>query len=677
MITVMQPASEMGQGVMTVLPVILAEELDVDWRKVKVVQSPDDAKIYGNPVWGNTLTTFGSGTVLGYYDKLRLAGAQARKVLLVNAAQRLNLPVAELATENGTVIHKKSGKKITYAALAKTAQVPNPMPEATKDDLKSEAAFRYLGKDTPRVDVPLKVNGTARYGMDTELPNMLYAAVLLPPVEGEKPEAVDDSAAKAVKGITAITPMPFGVAVVGSTVEATKKAKALLKVTWSTNAQARSYTTSELAEDYRKIAADRSVQSVAMVKNGDADAAISGAAKVMTAEYINDHVTHATMEPMNATAVVKGDQVEVWCSNQSPTNMKFVCAKAAGTSPDKVKVNTPFLGGGFGRRSEGVEVGQAVAIAKLMPGTPVKLIYSREDDVTTDLFRPFSAQRIEVGLDAAGNIVGWRHRVVCPGVLARSSPETFERFGGKDVVAAGGGGVKYALPAQSVEWVRAERGIAVGAWRGISAGYMSFAVETMIDEIARAKGADPVAFRLDLLKDDPRAVKVLQSCAEMAEWGKRKLQAGHALGVAFTTAVGGYQAAIVEVSLDRAGGAIGVHNVWATVDCGRALQPLNIEAQMEGSIVFALGAALSEHIDMVKGEVQQSNFNQYKVMRMADVPPIHIKVISTDNKPTGMGEAGIPAPGPAIANAVATLTGGKRMRQLPMSPTRVKAVLSA
>ncbi len=676
-ITILAPASEMGQGVMTVLPLMIAEELDVDWHKVRIFQSPSNAAIYGNPAWGGKLITYGSSTVFGYWDKLRLAGAQARKILLVSAAASWNVPVTELSTKDGTVIHQKSGKKIGYGALAKIAKVPNPLPEATKDDLKPAASYRYIGKSLPRVDVPAKVNGSGKYGQDTELPKMLYAAILHPPVEGEKPETVDDGAAKAVKGITAVTPMPFGVAVIGDTVEGTKKAKALLKVTWTTTAKARSYTSSKIAEEYRQIAADKSQKGFPMIKNGDAPTAIAGAAKVISADYTNDHVSHTCMEPMNATAVVNGDKVEIWASNQAPSIMQFLCAKVVGTSPDKVVVNTTLLGGGFGRRSEGDEVIEAAALAKLMPGTPIKVIWSREDDIAIDTFRALAGQHIEVGLDAAGNIVGWHHRLACASVFARTAPDIMEKTGGMDPVSAGGGGVSYALPAQLVEWVRADRGIQVGAWRGISPGYMVFAIETMIDELATAKGVDPVAYRLDLLKNEPRAQAVVKEAAHMSGWGKRKLPSGHAMGFAYSNLVRGFQAGAVEISLDKQTGAIKVHNMWAAVDCGRALQPHNVWIQMEGSMLFGLGAALVEQLDIVNGEVQQVNFDRYKVQRMKDIPPVEIKIIASEAPPSGMGEAGVGVIAPAIASAVAMLTGGKRLRQLPMSPARVKAVISA
>ena len=673
-VTIMSPASEMGQGAMTALPAMVAEDLDADWSKVRVVQSPDDVKTYGNPLFFGMLITVGSRAMPGYYEKLRIAGAQARKILLVNAADTLKVPVDELTTEPGAVVHAKSARKLGYGDIAKTATVPNSIPNATKADLKPIAQCRFIGKDLPRVDVPLKVNGAAKYGIDTQLPNMLYASVLHAPVQGEKPEKIDDAAAKAVKGVVQVTALPSGVAVVGETVEATMKGKAALKVIWSTTSAARNYTTSaNTAEEYRKLASDWTQKSVDMVKEGDAAGAISSAAKVLSAEYLSDHVAHICMEPMSATAVVNGDRVEIWASNQSPSEMKHIGAHFGGTTEDKVKVNTPFLGGGFGRRTDGDEVAEAVALAKTILGRPIKVIWSREDDIQQDMWRQFAAQRVEVGLDASGNIVGWRHRVVAQSYLARAIPALFEKTGGKDVVSAGGGDFRYAVPNHQVDYIRAARGIEIGAWRGTASGYTKFAIETILDEVAGAKGVDPLDLRLVLLKDHPRSLKVLQTVAEIANW-KQKRPDGRALGIAYSDALNTYTAAVVEVSVDQQSGQIHVHHMWAAVDPGIAVQPKNVVAQMEGAMTFGLGAALIEQINLKNGVPQESNFTEYRVMRMSDVPPIEIKVVSTDNPPTGIGEAGVPVVAPAIANAVAQLI-GKRLRQLPMLPSRVQAVI--
>jgi isoquinoline 1-oxidoreductase beta subunit len=672
-VTLMSPAAEMGQGTMTALPACIAEDLDADWTKVRVEPAPDDEKTYGNPKFAGHMTTVASKAVDGYYEKVRLAGAQARKILLINAAQTLKVPVEELSTEPGQVVHKKSGRKLGYGDVAKNAKVPDALPLVTKDDLKPLNQCRFIGKDLPRVDIPLKVNGQAKYGIDTQLPGILYASVLHAPVQGEKPEKVDDAAAKAVKGVIAVTPLPHGVAVVGNTVEATVKGKAALKVTWSTASPARKHSNHSLAADYKKIAADWSQPGVDMLKTGDAAGAIGTAKRVIAADFVADHVAHCCLEPLNATAVVEGDKVHLWTSNQSVIDMQLAGSIAGKTTPDKVKVERPFLGGGFGRRTDWDVAFEAVLLAKQMPGKPIKVIWSREDDVMGDMWRPLAAQRIEVGLNDKNEIVGWRHRIVAASYMARAIPPLFKKLGGKDPVSASGGDFRYAVPAQQVDYVRAQSGFEVGAWRGIAAGYTKFAVETVMDEIAEVRNADPLQVRMSLLQKHPRAQAVLRAVADMAKWSEKRRE-GRALGLAYSDSLETYTAAVAEVSLDAQSGQIRVHHVWAAVDPGTVVQPKNVEAQMEGAIIFGLGAALREQINLKDGVPQESNFDGYQVLRMSEVPPIEVKVISTDNPPTGIGEAGVPVVAPAIANAVAKLT-GKRLRQLPMSPDRVKQAL--
>ena len=446
--TIMSPAVEMGQGTMTALPACLAEDLDADWAKVHCQTAPDNEKLYGNPKFRGHMVTVASKAVDGYFEVMRLAGAQARMILVANAARMLKVPESELTTEMSTVVHKKSGRKLGYGEIAKSAQLPNPMPKATKADLKPVDQFRLIGKELARVDIPLKVNGTAKYGIDTQLPGMVYASVLHAPVQGEKAEKIDDSAAKKVKGVIAVHPLPSGVAVVGKTLEATMKGKAALKVTWTHTSKARKWSNDTLATEYKKIAGDWSHPSVNMLKNGDAVAAIGKAKKVLAADFVNDHVAHCAMEPLNATALVEGDKVHLWTSNQSVIDMELAGSIAAGTKPNKVKVERPFLGGGFGRRTDWDAAFEATLLAKQMPGTPVKVVWSREDDVTRDMYRPFAAQRIEVGLDDKNEIVGWRHRVVAASYLARAIPPLFKAIGGKDPVSASGGEFRYAVPAQ-------------------------------------------------------------------------------------------------------------------------------------------------------------------------------------------------------------------------------------
>jgi isoquinoline 1-oxidoreductase beta subunit len=657
--------------------------MDADWNRVRFAAADDnEPKTYGNPVWGNTLTTYGSGTIRGYYEKARIAGAQARKVILWNASQHWKVPVAELATENGTVVHKSSGRKISFGELAKKATVPNPVPEATKDDLKDASKFKIIGKDFSRRDVPAKSNGTAKFGIDTQLPNMVYAAVQLPPVQGEKPVEVNDAAAKAVKGVLKVVQVPrawgtgTGVAVIAETVEGAMKAKKALKVTWTTESKARSYDSAKVHSEYLAIARDLTQEGVELMKEGgDAAAAIAGAAKTVTVEVTSDHVSHVPMEPINATARITGDKCEIWASNQSPTSLKAICAKTLDMKPENVRIHSTYLGGGFGRRSEGDDAAMAALLAKEVPGRPVKLIWSREDDIANDLFRPLAAQRIDVGLDAQNNIVGWRHRIVTESVFARSNPFLFNNvFKGKDIVATIGYEMKYHVPAFLAQYVRTQRGVAVGAWRGIAEGYTKHAVESAIDEIARMRGEDPVAYRVKLMHDEPRAVKVVQEAAKMAKWGTKRTN-GRALGIAYTDANEVHTAVVAEVSVDKASGKVTVHHLWGAVDPGVAVQPKNCAVQLEGAMIFGLSAALRDQISIEKGEVVESNFHEYKPLRMSEIPPIDVKVIPSGAKPGGMGEPGVSPVAPAISNAVAALT-GKYLRQLPMNPERVKAALA-
>ena len=455
-VMIVPPAVEMGQGVQTSLPLILAEDLDADWSKVRLAATPDDDRVYGNPGFSNQLTTVGSFAVTGYYEKLRLAGAQARAVLLANAAELWKVPASELATEPGIVVHAKSGRTISYGDLAKTAKVPNPLPQLTAADLKPTSRFRLIGKDVPRLDTPAKINGTAKFGIDTQLPEMLYAAILYPSVQHQKPEQIDDSGAKAVTGVVKVVALPAGVGVIAETIEAARKGKDALKVTWSA-AEAQTYTTEQILQDYSAIAADWNQPGVEMLSKGDAAAAIKGAVKVLTADFVSEHVSHVCMEPLNATVKVDGDKVETWSGNQSPTNRKILAATAAGATPNKVTVHTAFLGGGFGRKTDGDELFQTTLLAKAVAGRPVKMIWSREDDIMNDKFRPLTAQHVEVGLDALGDIVGWRHRIVNESYLARVMPPDLFAKVKRDVVSGGGGDMSYTVPNHRVEWAGGAR----------------------------------------------------------------------------------------------------------------------------------------------------------------------------------------------------------------------------
>ncbi|UEM24208.1 molybdopterin-dependent oxidoreductase (plasmid) [Skermanella mucosa] len=676
-VTIISPAVEMGQGIMTTLPLLVAEEMDADWDRVRIVQAPSDAETYGNPGFYGIQLTGGSESTRGYHALLRLTGAQTRMVLLAAAAGMLRVPVSELSTEPGRVLHPASGRALDYGEIAANGPPPEPLPQAGEADLKPSDRWRYIGKRSiRRVDVPSKVDGTAVFGIDVQLPDMLYGAVLRAPVQGERPDAIDDTEARAVPGVTHIVPLSYGVGIIGETVEATRRAKELLQVAWSTRSRVRDYTSRHLLEAYRAIGRDLGRRGVPAHVAGDAQAAISAAATVIEVDYMSDHVSHAAMEPMNATALVIGDRVEIWAPTQGPTGTQGFAAEVVGTTPDKVRVHTTLLGGGFGRKAERDFIVDAVSLARAAEGRPVKVIWSREDDIRHDKFRPLEAQHIQVGLDADGHILGWRHRIVADSVFARTMPELFDGKGGHDEVVTEGAHFNYAVPAHHVEYLRQESGLDIGFWFAVGVGYTRFAIECVVDEIAAARGIDPVALRLELLKDQPRACAVIETVARMADWTRER--EGRGIGLAYSDAFGSHCAQVAEVSLDRKTGRIRVHKVWCAIDPGVAIQPLHVEAMMIVGITNGTGHALFEQINVVDGEVEESNFDTYRVIRMSEAPEIEVAVVPTPGSPVGgIGQAGLPPTGPAIANAIARLTGGVRLRHFPFLPDRVLAALGA
>ncbi len=678
-ITVMVPVAEMGQGVLTALPLILAEDLDADWSKVKTAYAPPIPKIYGNyhPLFNGAMVTAASISVPGYYMPLRLAGAQARRVLLDNVARQWNVPVGELTTEPSVVVHAKSGRRISYGEVAKFATVPAELPKITEAELKKPSQFRLIGReDIKRIDVPSKVNGTALYGIDAQVPGMVYASVLESPMDGAKPDKVNIPEVMQIKGVTRVIPVPFGVAVFGNTVEATRAGRNALKVTWDTSgATARGFDSDKAMAEYARHGRDPNAKAMEWFKKGDAAKALAGAAKLMEAEYTSEHCYHAQMEPMNCIAKVApdGQSAEVWTGTQSNALAALVASNVLKTTPDKIRVHQHLLGGGYGRRVAPDAVAQAVVLSNITK-LPVKLILTREDDLAAARPRPMTHHIIKAGLDASGKLVGWHHRLVAENVDAVAAPPRFKATGGKDIIGWRGLELPfYGIPNMLADAVREVRGMRVHPWRGIGAGYNKFAVECFLDEIAYATGVDPLILRLELTRDHPRAQAVIKAVAEMAQWNLPR--SGRALGIAYADYHDTHSAGVAEVSVDRASGKIRVHNFWIATDPGIVIQPENVHAQLESAVVYGLSAALLEELTVKDGAVQQRNFNDYPVLRMSDVPEIHTRIVTSDAPPTGMGEIGVPSVAPAIANAVFQLT-GRRLRSLPMSPERVKKALA-
>jgi isoquinoline 1-oxidoreductase beta subunit len=678
-ITIICPAAEMGQGVYTSLPLILAEELDADWSKVKAEFAPANPKLYGNyhPAFNGAQITAASVAVAGFFMPLRMAGAQARKVLLDAAADKWNVPVAELTTDKSTVIHQKSGKRISYGEVAAFATVPAEPPKITEADLKQPSQFKLIGrKDIGRSDVPAKVNGSAQYGIDVQVPGMIYASVMQSPMEGAKPKDVNVPDVMKIKGVSKVIPLPFGVAVIGDTVEATRAGVQALKVTWDTSgATAAGFDSEKAKADYAAKGKDANAETKVEYQVGDAKAGIGGAAKTVEAAYWSEYTYHAQIEPMNAVAQVSedGKSADIWTGTQFGALAGVIISGILKTTPDQIRIHNQFLGGGFGRRIWPDAAIQAAILSNITK-KPVKLILTREEDLAAARPRPMTHHVLKAGLDAKGNIVGWHHRLVSENVDAVASPPRFKATGGKDYIGARGlDQAFYAMPNVLAEYVREERGMRVHAWRGIGSGYNKFAAEAFLDEVAASAGKDPLALRLELTKDKPRANAVIKAVAEMSDFAKKR--PGHGMGIAFSDYHGTLSAGVAEISLDAKTGKIKVHNYWIAVDPGVVIQPDNVHAQLESCVVFGLSAALIEEFAVKDGAVQATNFDSYPVMRMSDVPEIHTRIVSTSNPPSGMGEIGLVTVAPAVANAVFQLT-GKRLRHLPMTAERVKKALA-
>lgn len=677
-ITIMSAATEMGQGSMTSLPLIIAEELDADWSRVKIVPAPVNERIYGNPGFGGMQYTAGSNAVTSYYRPLRTMGAQVRRVLLDNAARKWGVPVEELTTEPSVVVHSKSGRRLSYGDIAVFAELPAKAPEIKPDQLKKTADFRLIGKDVMRVELPTKVNGTATYGIDIQVPGMLYGTVLRAPVEGSVPDKIDDAKVKAIPGVTAVIRLPHGVGVVAQTAWAALSARKALdgSVTWSRTGVAWGFDSDKGHDAFAADAKNLSKPARDWSAQGNAKSAFQNAASMVEGDYRCDYAYHAQMEPLNAVASVApgGAAVEIWAGTQSQSTASEAPAKFLGIPREKVKLHDLLMGGGFGRRgNRDVDfIMDAVMLSKEIE-RPVKVMWTREDDVHNGRFRPLSAHYLRAGFDSSGKLTAWHHRVAADRITPFMDPVRFQAGGGRDGMVMAGTDVRgYDVPHQLVEQLYRDTGVRTNPLRGIGVTANKFATEAFMDEVARKRGVDPLAFRLELLKNTPRAVKAVERVAQMAEWGRKR--EGRALGLAYIDYSGSQVAGIAEVSLDRASGRIKVHNFWCTIDCGVAVQPDNVVAQTESSIVYGLGMTLSESISIKDGTVEQSNFYDYTLPRMNDVPEMHIELIKTDNHPTGAGQMATPLIAPTVSNAIMQLT-GVRLRHSPFTPERVKKAI--
>src|SRR5713226_209227 len=675
-IYIANPAVEMGQGSQTAIPLIIAEEMDADWSRVRIVPAAPDDKVYGNPGFRGLMYTAGSATVTGYWDVARTFGAQVRRVMMENAARIWNVPLAELSTEPSAVVHAKSGRKLGYGEIAAFAQIPAVAPAIKPEELKKPEQYRLIGKDVMRVELPSKVNGTAQYSIDVQLPGMLYGAILRGPVEGTSPLTVDDARARAVPGVTRIVRMPFGVGVIAETPWAAFDAKNALKVTWDRRARAFGHDSDRAIPVYSAAARDLSRAGKPWDNTGDALAAMQKAAKIYEGEFVCDYTYHAQMEPLNSVASVSpaGDACEIWCGTQSQTMAVAAVAKALNIPPEKVKLNLMLLGGGFGRRGHRDEefVVDSVLLSKELK-RPVKVLWTREDDVRNGRFRPLSVHYLRAGLDATGRIVAWQHRVACDEITAFQDPVRYKGGGERDFLAMAGSELRtYDIPNRLSEQLPQQTGIRTSSLRGIGFGPNKFATEAFLDEIAVRHGLDAVDLRLQLLKNTPRGQAVVREVVAMSDY--RRARPGRGLGFSFIDYSGTMVAAVAEASVDKRSGKITVHDFWLALDPGIAVQPDNVLAQTESSIIYGLGLSLTERISFKDGVVQERNIRDYGVPRLEDIPELHLKLLSTPNRPTGAGQMATPIVAPVIAAAVYAASGA-RVRHTPFLPERVLTAL--
>jgi isoquinoline 1-oxidoreductase beta subunit len=655
------PYVEMGQGTYTSIPMLIAEELEVNLSQVRLEHAPPDEKRYGNPLLGGLQATGNSNAVRAAWQPLREAGAIARTMLIAAAAQRWNVDPASCRAENGEVLHVSTGRRLQYGELAGDA-ARTPIPNNVA--LKRPEDFKLIGTRAKRLDTPAKVNGSAVYGIDVRPPGVRIATLAQAPVFGGRVKSVDDTAARAVKGVRQIVRLEDAVAVVADHMGAAKKGLAALVINWDDGPHAK-LNTNDIADELEKATLTRG--AVAQ-DAGDVAGAMARATTRVEATYQVPFLAHATMEPMNCTVHVQSDGCEVWVGSQVLARAQAAAAKVTGLPLDKIVVHNHLIGGGFGRRLETDGVTRAVQIAQHVEG-PVKVIWTREEDIQHDMYRPYWFDRISAGLDENGRPIVWNNRFAGSSIIARWAPPFFKNGLDGDTTE-GAIDLVYDLPNMHVEYVRAEPpGIPTAFWRSVGPSHNVFVTESFMDELAAAAKQDPVAYRLALLDKTPRAKAVLALAAEKAGWGQplpERVGRGVSLQHVFAT----YMAIVAEVDVSK-NGSVRVRRVVCAVDCGTVVNPDTVEAQIQSAAIFGITAALHGQITLKDGRVEQSNFHDYEMLRIDAAPAIEVHIVQSSEPPGGMGECGTSAIVPAVANAIFAAT-GKRLRKMPIDPTALK-----
>ena len=662
-VTVLVKHLEMGQGTYTGLPTLVAEELDADWSQIRAEGAPADAKLYNNLFWGPAQGTGGSTALANSYEQMRKAGAAARAMLVAAAAEKWKVPASEIKVSKGVVSAK--GRKATFGELAADA-AKQKVPQDVQ--LKNPKDFALIGKPARRTDAREKSTGTARFTQDVKLPGMLTAVVLHPPRFGAKLKSFDAAKAKTIKGVQEVvafsTPVSNGVAVLAKDYWTAKKGRDALSAEWDESGAFR-MSTGEILADYRKLAATPGAPAR---REGDTDKALAGAAKTLEASYEFPFLAHAAMEPMNCVVKLDGDGCEVWNGEQLQTGDQAVLAQLLGLKPEQVKLNQLYAGGSFGRRGNPKSDYplEAAAIAKAIGGkAPVKLVWGREDDMRAGFYRPMYVHALKAGLDAGGKLVAWKHTIVGQSILAGTAFEGAMVKNGIDVTSVeGAANLPYDIPNLAVDLHTTKITVPVQWWRSVGSTHTAFATECFLDEIARETKQDPVALRRALLAKHPRHRGVLELAADKADWGK-PLAEGRARGIAVHESFNTFVAQVAEISRQK-DGSLRIERVVCAVDCGVAVNPNIIAMQMESGIGYGLSAALSGAITLKEGVVEQSNFHDYPVLRMNQMPKIEVHIVTSGEKPTGVGEPATPVIAPALANAILAMQ-GKPVRALPLS----------
>ena len=662
-VTVISNHSEMGQGIYTSLPMLLNEELEADWARVRVESCPVEA-VYNHTVFGMIMTG-GSTTTNSEYDRFRKMGAMARIMLIAAAAQSWNVDPQTCHAEKGFVVHAASGRRASYGSLAEAASAIAPPKDIPLKDPKD---FTLVGKPTHRLDTPSKTNGTAQFGLDVYIPGMLTAVVARAPVFGGKVASFNADKAKAIAGVVNVVQVPSGVAVIAKGFWPAKLGREKLEITWDDGPGA-ALSTVEMREMFSAMS---KTPGLVARKVGDPAAALAGAAKTITAEYEVPYLAHCMMEPLNTVVDLHEDRCEIWTGSQFQTGDRAAAAKVAGLKPEQVTLHTTLLGGGFGRRANPASdfVSEATEVAKAAKA-PVKVVWTREDDIRGGWYRPMWYDHFVAGLDASGNPVAWTHTIVGQSIMAGTLFEAFGIKGGIDSASVeGAADILYGIPNLQVDLHSPKNEVPVQWWRSVGHSHTGFSVEAFLDEVAHAGGKDPYQLRRTLLANQPRMLAVLDLAAQKANWGG-PLPAGHARGIATHFSFDSYVAQVAEVSVEK-DGTVRVHRVVAAVDCGRTVNPDTVKGQLEGGIIFGLAATLKTEITLEKGRVQQRNFNDYPMVRMFESPAIEVYIVPSTEHPTGVGEPGVPPVAPAVANAIFAAT-GKRVRRLPIKPEDVRS----